>query len=70
MKEKNDVVLILLSFDEPIQTMHSLDAAPIFAPKSTWTAGRNALLRTALVYDEVQHHTNRFKYFVFADDEM
>ena len=70
MITRNAVTLIVLSFDKPIPTRPELEVAPIFAPNSTWTAGRNKLLLQTLVHDRTQAQENKFKYIVFADGDM
>ena len=70
MNSSSYVTLFLLSFDAPIP--HDLcvqaGAQCLFAPHTTWTQGRNQLLRAMHSYEEQE--TRLFKYYAFADDDM
>lgn len=68
MIKKHHVTLFLLTFDKPFNTSLETNIVNVFAPDSTWTSGRNLLLRTVLQYEEKA--TVTFKYIVFADNDV
>eukprot|EP01038_Epipyxis_sp_PR26KG_P014939 gene14939-20097_t len=72
MSLKQNVFPFFLSYDEPIPeevcNLLSSHSKCVFYPKSTWTEGRNRLVR--LVAETEDEIDSKFKYWVFGDGDL
>lgn len=70
MNSSSHVTLFVLTYDEPIPEalcqQHGVQC--MFKPHTTWTSGRNGLLRAMRTLESINR--NLFKYYAFADDDI